>query len=126
MGTSRAVTFDLSASPVTLSTQSHVVKVLADITGGSGRTIQFSVQRSSDGMFVDNQLNQPVTPTKASATFSAVTSGGTITISAVAAGSGVSVSLDPASPNSNIAVGASSVKWATFSMLASWREREGL
>ncbi|MHB0865541.1 MAG: peptidoglycan-binding protein [Minisyncoccota bacterium] len=119
MSGSRSVTFDLSANPLLLSTQSHVVKVLANITGGASRTIVFSVQRSSDAMFVDSQLNQPVTPTNSgSATFSAQNTG-TITINSVSGASGVSVSLNPASPSQNVAVGASNVKWASFDMLAS-------
>ncbi len=120
MNADRTVTFDLSASPVTLSTQSHVIKVLANITGGASRTIKFSVQRSSDGMFVDSQLNQPVTPTSnGSATnYSAVTAG-QITMNSVSGTSGVSVTRDPSSPNSTVARGASNVNWATFDMLAS-------
>ncbi|MBU6214890.1 peptidoglycan-binding protein, partial [Patescibacteria group bacterium] len=120
MGADRTVTFDLSAAPVSLSTQSHVIKVLANITGGSSRTLQLSVQRSSDAMFVDAQLNQPVllNTTTAGTAFSAANSG-VQTIAAVTASSGVSVSLDPSSPTANIATGASSVKFATFSMLAS-------
>lgn len=118
LGADRTVTFDLTASPAMLSTQSHVVKVLANITGGASRTIQFSVQRTADAMFVDNQLGQPVTTTVASATFSAV-SAGVVTINSVSGGSGVSVSLSANSPTQNVAVGASSVKWASFSMLAS-------
>ena len=120
MNSDRTVTFDLSASPMLLSTQSHTVKVLANITGGSGRTLQLSVQRSSDAMFVDNQLNQPVTlnTTNTSTNFSAASSG-LQTIAAVTASSGVSVSTDPSSPNQSVAVAASNVKWATFAMLAS-------
>ncbi len=118
LGGDRTVTFDLSASPVLLSTQSHTIKLLADVTGGASRTIIMSVQRSSDGMFVDNQLNQPVTPTNNGNTFSAI-SAGTVTINSVTGTSGVSVSLDPASPTANVAVGASNVKWGTFDMLAS-------
>lgn len=114
----RTATFDLSASPVTLSTQGHVIKVLADITGGASRTIELSVQRSSDAMFVDTQLNQPVTPTLSGGTFHAVTTG-VITINSVSAGSGVSVTRDPSSPNQTVALGASNVNWATFDMLAS-------
>lgn len=114
----RSVTFDLSANPVTLSQQSHVVKVLANITGGASRTIQLSVQRTADTMFVDSQLNQPVTPTVDAGSFTAQTSG-LITINSVSATSGVSVSLAAGSPTQNVSVGATSVKWATFSMLAS-------
>ncbi|MHB8710380.1 MAG: peptidoglycan-binding protein [Minisyncoccota bacterium] len=119
MSGSRTVTFDLSTNPLLLSTQSHVVKVLANITGGANRTIVFSVQRTADAMFVDNQLGQPVTPTNASAaTFSAQTTG-IITLNSVSGTSGVSVSLNPASQSANVAVGGSSIKWASFDMLAS-------
>ncbi len=118
MGADRTVTFDLSANPVLLSTQSHVVKVLANITGGANRTIVFSVQRSSDAMFIDSQLNQPVTPTNNGSAFTAVNAG-TITMNSVLGNTGVSVSVDPASPTANIAVGASSQNWASFDMLAS-------
>jgi peptidoglycan hydrolase-like protein with peptidoglycan-binding domain len=118
MGANRSVTFDLSASPVLLSTQSHIVKVLANITGGASRTLQLSIQRSSDGMFIDNQLNQPVTPQYIGTTFGAVTTG-VITMSSVTTTSGTSVSLAPTSPNTNVAVGASNIKWASFNMLAS-------
>jgi hypothetical protein len=118
MNSDRTITFDLSAAPALLSTQSHVVKVLANIIGGASLTFEFSVQRSADGMFVDSQLNQPVTPEYNSTTFSAVTTS-TVTMTSVGATSGVSVSLSPTSPNQTVAVGASSVKWASFSMLAS-------
>jgi hypothetical protein len=118
MGADRTVTFDFSANPVKLSTQSHVVKVLANIVGGAGDTFKFSVQRSSDAMFVDSQLNQPVTPTYTGSTFSAVTTS-LVTMNSVSGSSGVSVSLSPTSPNQAVAVGASNVKWASFNMLAS-------
>jgi hypothetical protein len=114
----RSVTFDLSGSPLSLSTQGHVIKVLADVTGGASLTVQMSVQRSSDAMFVDSQLGQPVTPTVGSSTFTAV-SAGVITINSVSGSSGVSVTLDPASPTNNVAAGATNVKWASFDMLAS-------
>ncbi len=118
MSADRSVTFDLTASPFLLSTQSHVVKVLANIgTGAASRTIQFSVQRSSDGMFVDNQLSQPVTPTYNSTTFSAATTA-IVTLNSASV-AGVSVSRNPSSPTQNVAIGASSVKWASFDILAS-------
>ena len=118
MSSDRTVTFDLSSNPVMLSTQSHVVKVLGNITGSAAqRTVQFSVQRASDAMFVDNQLGQPVTATSAGLSFSAEQTG-VITIQ-YASNAGVSTSLDPASPTQNVAVGASNVKWASFDMLAS-------
>ena len=118
MNDNRSVTFDLSAAPLLVSTQSHIVKVVANITtGAASRTIQFSVQRSSDGMFTDSQLNQPVTPLYNSLSFASVSTA-VITVNS-ASSSGVSVSRNPSSASQNIAVGASSVKWASFDMLAS-------
>jgi peptidoglycan hydrolase-like protein with peptidoglycan-binding domain len=113
----RSVTFDLSANPLELNTGSHVIRVAGDIVGGASRSIQLSLQYSSDAMFVDSQLSQPVTPTKGSTTFSAVTAG-EVDIQSVS-GTGVSVTRDPASPTNDLAAGASSVNLATFDMLAS-------
>jgi len=112
----RTVSFDLSTSPVMLSTSSHIVKVVANVTGGSSRTFQLSLQRGSDAMFVDNQLNQPVTPTVSSATFSAQTSG-LQTIASVSGSTGVSVSKAAASPMNDIATGSTNVKLASFNLL---------
>ncbi len=118
MNADRSVTFDLSSAPFLMSTQSHIVKVVANIgTGAASRSIQFSVQRSSDGMFTDSQLNQPVTPTYNNLAFASASTA-VITVNS-ASSSGVSVSRNPSSPTQNIAVGASSVKWASFDMLAS-------
>jgi hypothetical protein len=119
MGSDRTVTFDLTSAPMLLSTQSHVVKVLANITGGASRTIVMSIQRSADAMFVDSQLGQPVAPVTSTNTPFTAMSSGIITINSVTASSGVSVSLAPNSPNQTVAVGSSNVKWASFNMLAS-------
>ena len=119
MSSDRSVTFDLSSSPVLLSTQSHTIKVLANITGGASRTVEFSVQRASDAMFVDNQLGQPVTPVNSDGSAFTAQSSGTVTINAVSGSTGVSVSRDAGSPTQNVAVGASNVDWADFDMLAS-------
>src|SRR5581483_593609 len=96
MASDRTVTFDLSASPVSLATQSHVVKVLGDVVGGASRTVQLSLQRSSDALVVDGQLNQPVTPTVAGSAFTSINAG-VVTIQSTGTG-GVSVNKDPASP----------------------------
>jgi hypothetical protein len=116
----RTVVFDLSANPVLLSTQSHVIKVLADVTGGASDTFQFSIQRSSDAMFIDSQLNQPVTPVSngSSSNFSAVTAA-QVEVQYVNGSTGISVSRDPASATNSVSVGATSVNFATFDMLAS-------
>ena len=117
LASDRSVTFDLSANPLLLNTGSHVIRVVADVTGGSSLTFQLSLQRSSDAMFIDSQLNQPVTPTVSSGNFTAVSSS-LVTIQSVGS-SGVSVTRDPSSPTNNIPTGASSVNLATFDMLAS-------
>ncbi len=115
----RHVVFDLSAAPVSLSTQSHIIKVLADVTGGSSLTFQLSVQRSSDALFIDSQLNQPVTPTVSGSTNFSAVSPVSVTVQSVSATSGVSVSKDPNSQAQSISVGATSVDWGTFDVLAS-------
>ena len=116
LGSDRSVTFDLTSAPVLLSESSHVIKVLANITNvAASRTVQFSVQRSSDSMFVDSELGQPVAATAANGTFTTVQTG---VISIQAASAGVSVSRDPASPTQNVAVGGTNLKFASFDMLA--------
>ena len=117
LASDRSVTFDLSANPLLLNTGSHVIRVVANIVGGSSDTFQLSLQRSSDAMFIDDQLNQPVTPTVSSKSFTAVSSS-QVTIQSVGS-SGVSVTGDPSSPTNDVAAGASSVNLATFDMLAS-------
>ena len=116
----RTVVFDLSANPMTLSTQSHIIKVLADITGGASYTFQLSLQRSSDAMFVDSQLNQPVTPVSggSSTNFSAVNAA-QMTVQYVSGSTGISVSKDPTSATNSVSVGATNVNFATYNMLAS-------
>lgn len=115
----RTVTFDLSSNPVLLSTSSHIIKVMANVVGGSSRTLELSLQRSSDAMFVDNQLNQPVTlnTSNTSTSFSAASSG-VQTIASVGA-NGVSVTKAAASPINDIALGTTGVKLASFNFLAS-------
>ncbi|MDO8408263.1 MAG: peptidoglycan-binding protein [bacterium] len=118
MNADRSVTFDFSAAPLSLTTSSHVVKVLGNLlSSGSQKTVTLSIQRSSDAMFVDSQLNQPVTPTSNGSGYSAE-SAAAVTIQ-YASNAGVSTSLDPASPTANVGVGASNVKWGVFQFLAS-------
>lgn len=116
LGADSKVTFDFSIAPVTLSTQNHTIKVLADITGGSD-TFQFSLRRSSDVIFVDSQQNKPVMPLFLGNSFSPVTTG-VLTMNSVSPGS-ISISLSPTSPNQNIITGTSNVKWVSFDILSS-------
>ena len=109
------VVFDLSASPKRLETGGRVIKVVADIVGGSGETMQYSLRRASDIRAVDTELNQPVLATYNSLTaFSARSA----TSATIASGT-VSVTKAASSPNSNVSLNASNVKWATFEMRSS-------
>lgn len=107
------VTFDLSASPKRLESGGRVIKVVADIVGGSSETFQMSLRRASDGRFVDTELKQPVLATAAGSTFSARSA----TSATINSGT-VSVVKANTSPTSNVAVNATNVKWATFEMRA--------
>ena len=97
-----------------IETGTAEIKVVGDIIAGSGNTFQFSLRRASDARFVDTDLNQPILATRdggssfsaRSATSATVDSG---TVSTVKANS---------SQSSNVALGATNVKWATFELRA--------
>jgi len=107
------VTWDLSAAPVRLETGGRVIKVVGDIVGGSSLTFKFSLRRASDAQMIDVDLNQPVLATAAGSTFTARTA----TSATIASGT-VSVTKATSSPSSNISLGATNVKFATFEMRA--------
>lgn len=119
MDNNNMVTFDLGANPVNLNTGGRVIKVLANVVGGSSRNFSYSLRYAGDALMVDSNLGQPVSATSnGSATaFTAVTAG-VQTINSVAGGNGPTVNKAAASPTSNVAVGASNVKWATFNIVA--------
>ncbi len=107
------VTFDLSASPARIETGTAEIKVVGDIISGSGNTFQFSLRRASDARFVDTDLNQPILATANGSTFSARSA----TSATVDSGT-VSVVKANSSQSSNVSLGATSVKWATFELRA--------
>ena len=91
IGGSNYANFDLTSSPITLTTGSSTVDVRADIVSGAARTVQFSVQQASDLTVTDPQVGVNIaTLGVAGATFSANV-GANISI---AQGSG-SVVVDP-------------------------------
>ena len=108
------VTFDLSASAKRMETGSRIVKVIADIAGGSTRTFMMSLRHAGDIAAYDADLNQPVLATAASSTFSARSA-----TSATINGGSITAAKNTASPSSNIAVGSTNVKLATFDLRAS-------
>lgn len=117
MDANSMITFDLSANPVLMPTGGRVIKVLADIVGGASRTFSLSLRYPSDAIMVDTNLNQPILPTANGSTFSARTAT-TATINSISS-SVPSVTRAASSPTSNVSVGATTVKWATFNILPS-------
>jgi hypothetical protein len=98
--------FDLSASPVNLTTGSHTLSVRASVQKGSNRTVQFSIQQAADLTIMDPQVGVNV------ATSGTIPSNaGTITISA---GSATAV-IDPTFQTmTNVTGGASNVVIGKF------------
>lgn len=73
-------TFSISPSK-TLQTGTRVIRVLADVNGGSSRTFQFSVRNKSDVGLSDSQYNVGINPTTFPASTGAVTiNSGSVTI----------------------------------------------
>lgn len=118
MDANSMITFDLSANPVNLNTGGRVIKVIADVVGGASRTFSLSLRYPADAIFVDSNLGQPVLPTVNSLAFSSRTTG-VQTINSASATNVPSVTRAADSPTSNVSVGATNVKWASFKLLAS-------
>ena len=110
---SNIVSWDLSATPLRLETGGRVIKVVGDVVGGSSLTFRFSLRRASDAQMVDTDLNQPVLATRNSSAFTAVSAG----LQTISSGT-VSVVKAANSPSSNVSLGASNVKWASYEMRA--------
>ena len=56
------VTFNFSSAPIMLKTGNHEVKVLADVIGGSGRTVTVGLRNSADFVVTDADYGQGVKP----------------------------------------------------------------
>jgi len=106
--------FDLSGSPVKLETGTRIVKVVADIVGGSSKTYDIQIRRAADLLAVDSELNQPVLATDA---------GGSFPVSAATANTigtaSLSVVRKADSPSTNVAVGATNLLLARYEVRAS-------
>ena len=109
------VSFDLSASPLALTTGSHTVELHADIVGGSYRNAQFSLQDEADLMAADSQLGVFVAPytTYANNTYTFTQNTGAVIN--IAAGS-VSVTIDPNFTPTQVTAGATNVAIAQYKM----------
>ncbi|MFA6408123.1 MAG: peptidoglycan-binding protein [Candidatus Paceibacterota bacterium] len=102
------VTFDFTASPLRLATGTRVIKVLADIVGGSSYTYDIQIRRDIDARFMDAELGQPIlmTGTRAAAAANTIASGT------------LSITKATNSPTENVALSSTNVKLATFEVRA--------
>jgi len=69
------VTFDLSANPLNMKTGTHTMKVVADIIGGSGRTVTVGLRSAGDIVLVDGDYSQGVLATVNSGSFASMDAG---------------------------------------------------
>src|SRR3989344_3509569 len=106
--TSDKITFDLTASPLRLETGTRILKVLADVVGGSGETYDVQIRRDVDARFVDAELGQPIdiSGTTAAATANTIASGT------------LSITKATNSPSDNVSLSSTNVKWASFEVRA--------
>lgn len=104
------------ATPATLNVGNRVVMVKADIVGGSGRTIQMSLQNRADIGLIDSNFNARVALVDSGATTYTVANG---TAGILNINSGVlTVAKATDSPAGNITKDANSVTLAKFDLTA--------
>jgi len=102
--------FDLTSSPLSLSTGSHTVDVRGTVEKGSDRTIQFSLQQAADLMITDPQVGVNV-----AVSGTVPNSAGSVTINQ----GSVTVNLDPTFQSlTTVTGGASDVTIAKFKIHA--------
>ena len=112
----RYVTFTADPAFV-VKTGSHVVKILANIVGGSNRNFQFSLRRVVDLELFDSQLGIVVTPTRGSSTFAAIESGNATPTISINTGT-ISITKATDSPSGNVINNASGITLAKFKVKA--------
>ena len=76
---SNYATFDFTGAPIELKTGSSTLSLRGDVSKGSSRTVQFSIQQAADLMMMDPQVGVNVAVT--AGTGSIPSSGGNVTIS---------------------------------------------
>ena len=110
----RYITFALP-TPMVVRSGTHVIKVVGDIIGGSTRTVQLSLRRAIDLEIYDTQLGVAITPTVASATFSAQSNAAAISINAGT----LTITKTTDSPSGNVVLQGSQVTLAKYTFHAS-------
>ncbi len=106
------VNFSFTA-PVTLQTGTRVLRILADVNGGSSRTFQFSVRNKADVSFMDSNYGAYVSPTYNSSTFPA----GPASAVSISSGS-ITVAKATNSLSGNVTNNTSDVSLGTFTVTA--------
>ncbi len=109
----RFVTFTFP-TPVTLKAGSHVIKIMADLVGGSNRNFQFSLRRVVDVELWDSQLNVSVTPTVLNNSFVAVEALNTVGINVGT----LTITKSTDSPSGNVVNNGTAVTLAKFKVKA--------
>ncbi|MDP2669057.1 MAG: peptidoglycan-binding domain-containing protein [bacterium] len=109
----KRATFDLSSAPVRLETGTRIIKLTADVVGGSSWTYDVQIRRAADMRAVDVELGQPILVTDADATFPVSAAAA----NTVAAGT-LSLVRKTTSPSGSVAVGSGNVLWGTFEFRA--------
>lgn len=110
----KRVVFDLSSNPLRLETGTRIIKVLADIVGGSSETFDVQVRRAADMVIADAELGQNILVTDAGGSFP-VSAGTANNI----AGATLSVTRASNTPTENVTRDATNVKIATYEFRAS-------
>ncbi len=99
------------ATPKLLATGTRVVKVLADVNGGSSRTFQFSIRNKTDVGFLDSQYNSGISSTFSSGNFPA----SPVAATSINSGS-VTVQKTSDSPSGNTIVSGNDVVLAKYTL----------
>lgn len=101
-------------SPYKLSTGTRVIKVIANVIGGSARTFSFSLRTIADIDLVDSNYNVNIRPTVGGGnTFTSITAG-TQTVNS----GNVTVQKATDSPSSNVIIDGSDIVLAKFTLTA--------
>ena len=108
------ITFDLSDDPVRMNTGNHIVKVLADIIGGSTRTVTLSLRTAADVVAMDEDYDQATVTTDGGGTAYANHDAGAQTINQGT----LVISKTTTSPSGNVTNGATNMSLAKFDVKA--------
>jgi len=112
------ITFDLSSSPVTLQTGTKVIKVFADIIGGSSRTFNTSIRVAADANFVDSQYKVNIAPTTSTTSATVFTLADVLTGTQTIASGTVTFVKTTDSPAGDIVNNASNAVLARYTLTA--------